>query len=152
MEQVVILLVIGAISLINWLIEKSAKLREEKRREAQGQRPIESAAPIGEPVTERRIIPEDDQMRELLEAFGFPAAPKSAPQQPQPAFVEPQPTAIPVVQPKPTPVASIRAAAPPKIQRRTANPWAKRLRSPSGYKEAVVLSEILGSPRALSPR
>lgn len=153
MEQVVILLVIGAISLINWLIEKSAKLREEKRREAQGQRPIEPAAPIGNPLPKRRQSPQEDQMRELLETFGFPVAPEPSPAPPaQEMFIESLPPAIPVKPARPTPIIPIRSAAPQKIQRRTANPWAKRLRSQSGYKEAVVLSEILGSPRALSPR
>jgi hypothetical protein len=153
MEQVVILLVIGAISLINWLIEKSAKLREEKRREAQAQRPIEPSAPIGDSLSERRHSPQEDQMRELLESFGFPVAPEPSPVPPvQERVIEPLPPAIPVQPVRPTPIVPIRAAAPQKIQRHTANPWAKRLRSPSGYKEAVILSEILGSPRALSPR
>ena len=42
MEQLVILLVIGIISLVNWLMQRSAEIREQRKAEAErlGQDPV----------------------------------------------------------------------------------------------------------------
>ena len=73
MEQLVLLLVIAAISLVNWLIERSTKLREQRRREKeasnQGQPSPVSSPSFPEPSAREEI---EDQMRRMLESFGLP--------------------------------------------------------------------------------
>lgn len=81
MEQLVILIVIGLISLVNWVLQKAAEKRElaQMKREAerggradQHQIPGRSALP---PPLPRQPPgrPADDPMRELMEALGLPA-------------------------------------------------------------------------------
>jgi hypothetical protein len=53
MEQLVLLLIIGAISLINWLIEQSGKRREQRRFEAERTRREAEASPY----LERELTP-----------------------------------------------------------------------------------------------
>ncbi|MFY8215945.1 MAG: hypothetical protein ACOVMP_05015 [Chthoniobacterales bacterium] len=71
MEQFVLLLIIGAISLVNWIIQKSAEHREKLKAErARG----ESIHPTSD---ERTTQPETqfdpmDQTRKFLEALGLP--------------------------------------------------------------------------------
>lgn len=161
MEQLVLLLIIAGISLINWLVEKSKKLREEKRLEqARGQRTqAPPALPREEPVATPREPREDEsseQMRRLLEAMGipteFPGEPAVAEPEPlQPTLSEPPP-------PPPLPAAPPTPARPSLRKKRPASvataskpsAWRQRLHSQAALREAIVLREILGPPRALS--
>lgn len=159
MEQLVLLLIIAGISLINWLVEKSKKLREEKRLEqARSQRSQQPPAlPQEEPVELPRSAPEEDsseQMRRLLEAMGIPTEFPEQPSTPEP---EPVRATLPV--PPPLPQAPTPPPARPSLRKKRATAvssaseptaWSKRLRSQSALREAIVLREILGPPRALS--
>jgi hypothetical protein len=84
MEQLVLILIIGAISLINWLIEQSGKRREQQRlqRERESNQVEGSAYQDSSPPTDRlrpATQPEPSrEVRELLEVFGVPLpAPES---------------------------------------------------------------------------
>jgi hypothetical protein len=160
MEQLVLLLVIAAISLINWLIERSAKLREQKRLQKESSRPEVSAQhhreePIPE-VSQREQV--EDHMRRMLESFGFPVEEPSPVEVPHPAraaadFFEEAPAPPPL--PKPFPAASAPRATLRRTQAATTtsrprSPWLTRLGSPQGLREAVVLREILGPPKAFT--
>jgi hypothetical protein len=155
MEQLVLLLVIAAISLVNWLIERSAKLREQRRREKdasnQGQPPPVSLPNFPEPSPREEI---EDQMRRMLESFGLPVEdPKPIPQKPEPVFVFEEPIAPPLPLPK-TQLTTPRPAVRRGIGKSTPTPlrraWTLRLSSPQGLREAMALREILGPPKALS--
>lgn len=154
MEQLVLLLIIAGISLINWLVEKSKKLREEKR--LQKPRAESTKAPQPEPATPTpREDQGSEQMRRLLEAMGIPTDFAEAPAAPEPALPsQPEPPPVPVVElpARPaTPRPSLRKARPGAVQSAAKpSPWSQRLRSNSALREAIVLREILGPPRALS--
>jgi len=160
MEQFVLLLIIAAIAFANWLIERSAKLREKRRLMKESSRHEASARhhheePIPE-VSQREQV--EDHMRRMLESFGFPVeepAPEEIPHPSRPSadFYE-EPAA-----PPPLPKRIPAAAAPRTTLRRTQaaittvrprSPWLSRLGSPQGLREAVVLREILGPPKAFS--
>jgi hypothetical protein len=155
MEQLVLLLVIAAISLVNWLIERSAKLREQRRREKeasnQGQPPPVSSPSFPEPSPREEI---EDQMRRMLESFGLPVEdPKPLPQKPEPVFVFEEPIAPQLPPPRPLappPRTALRRGLEKSTPTRTHRPWTSRLGSPQGLREAIVLREILGPPKALS--
>ena len=155
MEQLVLLLVIAAISLVNWLIERSAKLREQRRREKeasnQGQPPPISSPSFPEPSPREEI---EDHMRRMLESFGLPVEdPKPIPQKPEPVFVFEEPIAPPLPPPRPLPPpprTALRRGLEKSTPTRTHRPWTSRLGSPQGLREAIVLREILGPPKALS--
>ena len=155
MEQLVLLLVIAAISLVNWLIERSAKLREQRRREKeasnQGQPPPVSSPSFPDPSPREEI---EDQMRRMLESFGLPVeAPKPIPQKAEPVFVFEEPIAPPLPPPRPlapTPRPALRRSTETSTSTRTHRVWTSRLSSPQGLREAMVLREILGPPKALS--
>lgn len=159
MEQLVLLLIIAGISLINWLVEKSKKLREQKQFEKSQSQPRQAPAGIPEPepvVTPRSAQEEDssDQMRRLLEAMGIPT------EFPGEQTVElPSPIQAALPEPPPLPQAPLATPPRPTLRKkrpasvaRTENPtrWSKHLRSRSALREAIVLREILGPPRALS--
>lgn len=154
MEQLVLLLVIAAISLVNWLIERSAKLREQRRREKeasnQGQPPPVSSPNFPEPSPREEI---EDHMRRMLESFGLPLEdPKPIPQKTAPVFIFEEPIAPPLP-PKPqltTPRPAVRRGLEKSTSTRPNRPWTSRLSSPQGLREAMVLREILGPPKALS--
>ena len=153
MEQLVLLLVIAAISLVNWLIERSGKLREQRRlqKEAsrQGEPTSEPHPALPEPSAREEI---EEQMRRVMESFGIPVEePRPLPlQQPPVVSFEAPPTPPPL--PK-----TIAVVDEPRLRRlkdvapvsRARSPWLKRLDSPQGLREAVVLREILGPPKAL---
>ena len=155
MEQLVLLLVIAAISLVNWLIERSAKLREQRRREKeasnQGQPPPVSSPSFPEPSPREEI---EDHMRRMLESFGLPVEdPKPIPQKTEPVFVFEKPIAPPLPPPRPlapTPRPALRRSTETSHSTRTHRAWTSRLSSPQGLREAMVLREILGPPKALS--
>ena len=166
MEQLVLLLIIAAISLVNWLIEKSAKLREQKRleqlrrdreqsvgfpREA-AQETVPQPAPPPPPTPSRT----QEELRRMLESLGFPieegeqAPPPPLPRAettPEPAFPgEPAPAISEVRQPAPRP-----RSIPAQVAARRPNPWAEKLRTHEGFREAFALREIIGPPRCLEP-
>ena len=155
MEQLVLLLVIAAISLVNWLIERSAKLREQRRREKEasnpGQPPSVSSPSFPETSPREEI---EDQMRRMLESFGLPVDdPKPIPQKAEPVFVFEEPIAPPLSPPRPlapTPRPALRRSTETSTSTRTHRAWTSRLSSPQGLREAMVLREILGPPKALS--
>lgn len=158
MEQLVLLLIIAGISLINWLVEKSKKLREEKRLEKTRAESPKAPTPIPQPEPATPAPREDqgsEQMRRLLEAMGIPTDFAEAPTAPKPALhSQPEPPPVPLFEPptRPaTPRPSLRKARPTALQRAAKpSPWSQRLRSNTAIREAIVLREILGPPRALS--
>lgn len=195
MEQVILLLVIGLISLVNWMIQKSA----EARKKRQMQERIDRGEEPSQPVAQRRHDPYDEEpesegdpaenMRRLMEALGLPledAPPQPAQRQqtsppPLPAqpreMMQPPPLVRTVremeergempVHRQPTPVAATPAQRP-KLhdwQRKaakaleasaaaeashTVKPSRARqmLRQPDSIRDAIILSEILGKPKA----
>lgn len=151
MEQLVLLLVIAAISLVNWLIERSAKLREQRRLQKESaKRSQPQAAPEPEPVEASPREELEEQMRRMMESFGFPVEESRPAPQPTVVFEEPAPPL-----PPPVPVAAVTRAPLPRskkatIARRPRSPWIARLGSSQGLREAIVLREILGPPKSLS--
>lgn len=111
MEQVILLLVIGLISLVNWMIQKSAEARKKRQMQERIDRGEESAQPVAsqryeshdeEPETEGDPA---ENMRRLMEALGLPledAPPKPVPRQQttppplptQPREMTPQPSLV----------------------------------------------------------
>ena len=153
MEQLVLLLVIAAISLVNWLIERSGKLREQRRLQkeaaSRGETTLAPASTVPEASPREEI---EEQMRRMMESFGFPVeepAPAIEKQQPIVEFVPP-PTPPPL--PKTAPVIErprIRRGKEVAAVSSERSLWLNRLDSPQGLREAVVLREILGPPKAL---
>ncbi len=154
MEQLVLLLIIGAISLINWLIEQSGKRREKRQLE---QKHLESdfeespvaalrPSPLSTSPTYQPIPRQD--MRRMLEAFGIPTPEGMSP---QPIPQEPSQPAAQII-PQSEPRASLIA---PKHKRQAAlfvKPQIPALnKSPHALRQAIVWSEILGTPRSLRP-
>lgn len=152
MEQLVLLLIIAAISLVNWLIERSGKLREQRRLQKEAAKRGETSPAPTPPLPQASPREEiEEHMRRMMESFGFPV------EEPAPAIEKQQPL-IEVVQPtNPPPLPKAAVIERPRIQRnkqvalvsRERSPWLKRLDSPQGLREAVVLREILGPPKAL---
>ena len=153
MEQLVLLLVIAAISLVNWLIERSGKLREQRRLEKEAARQSDSAPEprqtFPEPSAREQI---EEQMRRVMESFGIPVEePKPQPLQQAPVVTFVAPLTPP---PLPSPIPAVEQPRPRRSKdfasvSRERSPWLKRLDSPQGLREALVLREILGPPKAL---
>lgn len=153
MEQLVLLLVIAAISLVNWLIERSGKLREQRRLQQEAARRSESTPEAQPPLPESPAREEiEEQMRRVFESFGFPV------EQPRPQTLRQTPVAAYEAPPTPPPLPKQMPTVEqprPRRSREFANvprersPWLKRLDSPQGLREATVLREILGPPKAL---
>lgn len=153
MEQLVILLVIGIISLVNWLLQRSAEIREQRKAEA-GRPGIPEGNPFQ--TAEEKPAAEKDparEMRKLMEALGIPLEDKEPPVRRELPPV-PEIPPLPVYQPKvpaPKPASQISTAAfapPAPPVARTA--LAQALRSRDGARQAVVLREILGPPKAFT--
>jgi hypothetical protein len=174
MEQLVILLLIALISLINWLIKKSAALREARKLEEKMAKTGESPRAAPPPKLEPPEF--EPSLRRLKEALGLPdeALPPALPRRTQekiaPAPALPEPPPLPEVRPLvlPRPVVSVRASAALHQGRRVHESHSGRagsgaaskagtsrirelLGSPTGLRDAVVLSEILGQPKCLRP-
>lgn len=154
MEQLVLLLIIGAISLINWLIEQSGKRREQRRfeaerarREAETNPYLEPASPPApEPVPELHEPAPAHDMRRLLEAFGIPV-----PEEPAPRGLpleNPEPQLQPVLSAPPSPEPrTIPAKAKPTPSPAKKSPL--EIKSPAALRQAILWREILGPPRSL---
>ena len=169
MEQLVILVLIGLVSFINWLVQKSAEQREKRKAEADAQggselrqapaneRPADTGDEAARRLREALGLPDDEDLpppmprREIPVPPQFPDPIRSEPALPPvPAFLRearaamdavPRPVAARMIAPK-------HAPAPPAIVSR-AEPSRFRalLASPSGARDAVVLAEILGTPK-----
>ncbi len=163
MEQLVILVVIGLISLVNWLIQRSAERRGQRKQEREG-RGIPEGDPFRqtgedfeseeEPPPAPPVADPAGEMRKLMEALGIPLEtgepprpeprkPLAPPKLPPPVFV---PSAKPVVEKPLFPPAS---AAPLEIAPRT-GALRNSLHSRDSVRRAVVLREILGPPKAFT--
>jgi hypothetical protein len=158
MEQLVILLIIGLISLINWLMQRSAELKEKRRLEKAAQQgEIHSPPP---PSTAPPPVDADpaESMRKLMEALGLPVeeAPPPVPvrREPPPILREPPPAPRPVSPYVPRSEGPQRPAlahtAAAKVEKSKPSRFRTLLSSPSGIRDAMVLSEILGKPKGLA--
>ena len=170
MEQLVILLLIALISFINWLIKKSAQMREARKREQGATKSGDTlrSEPPPPPEAEPEI-----SMRRLREALGLPdeAQPPALPKRMEPR-VPPPPLPPPQLPPPArrailhVPVAPAHEEyryigmphhrmgkpASPKIEAAASTSRIRELLgSTGGLRDAVVLSEILGPPKCLRP-
>jgi len=165
MEQLVIVLVVAAVGFIKWLMEKSAEQRAERqmreRMDQVGNEPV--APPIRAPRPTAFPIPDPDAAaRKLREALGLPEPDELPPPRERPV-VHPSP-AFPAKKTKALSVLDIeqRVIAPPPL----AIPVRKRapqepdgqsavsgldglLRSRGGLRKAILVQEILGTPKGL---
>jgi len=150
MEQLVLLLIIGAISLINWLIEQSGKRREQRRFETERAHREEEPSSYQEPAQEPASIPEvyqsapQQEMRRFLEAFGVPMPEEVAPQEVAREILVPAPEKAPA--PSPRTIVSKLKPTPPKSRQ-----FPLEIKSPAVLRQAIVWREILGPPRSLQP-
>jgi hypothetical protein len=157
MEQVVIIVIIGLISLVNWVVKRSAEIREERKLERQrlgipeGD-PFHSAPHQAEspaPLTRPALAP-SAEMRRLMEALGLPSEEEEAPPGPvvREAPLPPLPAYRPPAASKPRaekPAAGVASISPTAAP---VSPLASALRSRDGIRQAIVLREILGPPKA----
>lgn len=150
MEQLVLVLIIGAISLINWLIEQSGKRREQHRLERENrarngrEESVESPrSPDQEPETIPETIPD---VRRILEAFGIPVSPEEFNRQSDIAEKERPPIKLPVSE---FPVPAKPIVIKKKSVTAVSQPTEKKSRQL--LRQAVVWREILGPPRSLLP-
>ncbi len=141
MEQLVIILLIALISFINWLVKKSAEMREARKRE-------QGAAKSGETLRSEPPPPPEAEpeisMRRLREALGLPdeaqppALPKRMEQRVPPPLVPP-PLPPPRRPPPARPVSPHVAVAPAhgeyrfiEMPHRIGKPAAPRIEVASG--------------------
>jgi hypothetical protein len=172
MEQLVIVLIIGAVSLIKWLMERSADAQVRRNENAQAERRSASASPYQPPVPVAPSVDAREAARRLREALGLPPDEE----QPPPVFRQSPPRREPVIlferslvesEPAnsaaalPSPFLSAAAAAmmpiamPPAPEPVPApRPPARAgldglLRSREGLRRAILVQEILGTPKGL---
>lgn len=117
MEQLVIILIIGAVSLIKWLMEKSAEARAkadtaarmDETESSPRPRPIatpwDAPRPIASPLPKS---PANDAARRLREALGLPPESPLPSCDPRPSQTPPTPTLV-VEKKKARPLAEIAA-------------------------------------------
>jgi hypothetical protein len=188
MEQLVLLVVIGLISLINWVMQQAAERREAAKTKRVESRELKRETrrnvytqPAPAP-TVRRAAAERDPFKDLMDALGLPA--EGVPPRPVVArpddFEEeefssleaPAPPALPEpVVTKPRGKAAswhppARRAQPDEKTKQLASAFAalddaspetwrggnvrSLLANSSSQRKAVILSEILGTPRGLA--
>lgn len=154
MEQLVLLLIIGAISFINWLIEQSGKRREKRQLEQKRlesdfeENPSDSPrpSPLSTSPTHQPIPGPD--LRRMLEAFGIPTPEEMSPQPIPQERSQPSEQIIPQFEPR----ASLVAPKPKRQAALFVKPQIPALdKSPHALRQAIVWSEILGTPRSLRP-
>ncbi len=165
MEQFVIVLIIGAISLVKWLMERSAEARARAESDARADeetpaRPRKLATPWDAPRPIATPLPgADAAARRLRKALGLPEESELPPPVPRPAPV--------IVPERPLPLPPIGAdgerrlltepprlisPVPPKISPRPKPARAaldELLRSRDGLRKAILAQEILGTPKGL---
>jgi hypothetical protein len=183
MEQLVLLLIIGLISLVNWLMQKAAEKREAAGQKRAERREVKREArrnvytqgvPVPAPAAERAPAGRDP-FKELMDALGLPA--DESPPPPVVAreiFHEEEFASL--EEPAPPPVPQPSAPKPPRWQApsvrrpdektaRLASAFAAVEEQPAAVyrgsnirqllagrdsqRKAVVLAEILGTPRGL---
>ena len=150
-QQLILILIIGAISLVNWLIDKSAKQREKRRIESLENEVQAPSHP--HPVEPQQTKQKEDSLRDFMETFGFPLSvePASKPTPFTPPTLEPPLPPLSAVRqnltPPPTP--PIRHQVP-RVSHQRSNRWASLLHSRGTTRQAMILSEILGPPRSQS--
>lgn len=158
-QQIVFIVIIGLISLVNWLMKRSAEIREQRKRERERlgipegdpfhpeSQQAENPAPQPSPVK----APSPD-MRRLMEALGLPADEEP----PTPVVRQVTPRARP-----PLPACQPTPARKPRVENpnsqafaiphaAAATPLSLALRSRDGIRQAIVLREILGPPKAFT--
>ena len=192
MEQLVLLVVIGLISLVNWLLQKAAEKREAAKSTRVEKREVKRAtrrniythpAPAPPLSSPRPVVAERDPFKDLMDALGLP----SDEPPPRPVVAEPVifdheefasvEDALPPL-PKPKPVAAkalsaaaswhppARGAQPDEKTKQLASAFAAMdgaapdvwqggdvralLAGSSAQRKAIILSEILGTPRGLA--
>lgn len=171
MEQLVILVLIGLVSLINWLVQKSAEQRDKRKAEAEAQGGGELRQP---PAREIRPAGADDAARRLREALGLPddeelppplprAERTEPPQLPEPFLTEAVPPPVireaarafvPVAEPAARPAVprvppmKSAPAAPAFVTRAEPSRFRALIATSAGARDAVVLAEILGPPKS----
>jgi len=171
-EQFIVLLVIAAISVVEWLVRQSRERRERKRVEELQKRgetaPRRVAGPLEAPrPTAGFPTRGEEELRKFLEALGVPANSTPPPPIPQPPIVVrhvehpvpagvvlPAPTAAAVPSKRRVPTAEERALARrlaaehPPIESETISARSM-LKTKEGLRAAFVLREVLGKPVAL---
>ena len=182
MEQLVLLVVIGLISLINWVMQKAAEKREQAQLERENKRETKRnvyTQPVPSPVhrpARRAAGPVQDPFKDLMDALGLPSDQLPPPpvarrevivEEEEFASVEDTPPPIPepavARQPaRPKPAAPFRpdrkmielASAFAAVEEKPATAYRGSkvrdlLANRDSQKKAVVLAEILGTPRGL---
>ena len=181
MDQLVLLIVIGLISLINWVMQKAAEKREQaklEREEREAGQPSVYRQPPPRRVAERRArTPQQDPLKELMEALGLPpeaVAPPPVVPRAEAQFEEEFASLEEAPPPLPSPATEKPRWQPPSVRRpdekmaklasafaamektgaaekpRTASVRAL-LSDRTSKRHAIVLAEILGTPRGLAP-
>lgn len=156
MEQLILLVVIGLISLINWAIKKSAQMREQKRIEEatlRGEAPELPSEPEPRAFENSGEDP-GERMRKLMEALGLPPTDLPPPLHTEPPRPPLQKKIAPPPAQKiqaPDPPLPVHRARTPKLPKPAASPspFRQLLTRPESAREAIVLAEILSSPRAI---
>lgn len=189
MEQLVILVIIGLISLVNWLMQRAAEQREQaklKRAARDGRKREEErniyTQPPPVPAPGRHAPPApQDPFKELMEALGLPSGEPPPPpvtrQAPPPPVTESEefasleeavPTAKRAKRPaQPAWKQPPKRRAPDEKEARLASAFAAQesaagrrpareresvrslLATRASQRQAIILAEILGQPRAI---
>jgi hypothetical protein len=171
MEQFIFLLVIIVISLIKWLMEKSAEQRAKRQTTERMDRPDRAAPapPIRAPRPIAQPLPDfDSAARRLREALGLPdeselppARRPVAPPPPLPTFKVEEVKVVPRIDLEhrivPPPAAVERAAQsfrqhskePILVSAPARSGIAELLASRDGLRKAILAQEILGTPKGL---
>lgn len=176
MEQFVILIIIAAISLINWLLQKSAehknrRMAQQKEAEGGGAGDADADEQTARSDEGKWAAPEED-LRKFMEALGLPG--EDLP--PPPVVQKHQPPPIPeIITPPQAPPAvaktnaQIRAQASKEMRElaarfqqqaydiaepdtggsSTTNDFREFLQSPKKLRNGIILREILGPPKGL---
>jgi len=190
MEQLVILLIIGLISLVNWLMQKSAEKRSARTERRVEKREVKSEerrniytqpAPSAPAPVARRAPGGRDPFKDLMDALGLPPEETlPGPVVAEPDFFPEDAEFIPFEEAAPPPLpepvvapARVTARKPPakpkRPDRRTAelasafaaigeepgpayrgSKVRDLLAGRDSQRQAVILAEILGTPRGLA--
>jgi len=151
-QQLVLILIIGAISLVNWLIDKSAKLREKRRIESLEQESSPStSAHLPHPDQPQRANRTEESLREFMETLGLPLPVEPVPTNPRstpPTFEPPLPHSSAARKNLDLPSTALIQHQAPSVSRQSSHRWGSLLHSRSTARQAMILGEILGPPRA----
>jgi hypothetical protein len=183
MEQLVLLVVIGLISLINWVMQKAAEKREQAQLERETKRESKrnvytqpAPSPVNRPAR-RAAGPVQDPFKDLMDALGLPSDQLPPPPVARREVVveEEEFASAEDVAPPPVPATVVRResvrpkpAAPFRPDRKMielASAFAAVEEKPAttyrgskvrdlldnrdSQRKAVILAEILGTPRGL---